>query len=199
MIKKRVFLALMFLLLLLSAVVTVLVLLTDTEPYEPQVFRVDLGTSIGIPKTDLNKKSEVQSQTKETLVGELVAISDREKTCLIRNVFFEAGSESHEGKIAVAQVTWNRLKDGRWGSDICQVVYAARQFSWTSDPNKRTRKIGGPGWEPSEEAVEDFLNGTRVSKLERGLFFHATYVRPNWHGFAQQVRQIGNHVFYALK
>jgi spore germination cell wall hydrolase CwlJ-like protein len=198
MIKKRVFLAPMFLLLLLVAVIAGLVLLTDTEPYEPEVFRVEMETSIEIPKTELSKPPDVK-QAKETLVGELVAISDREKTCLIRNVFFEAGSESHEGKIAVAQVTWNRLKDGRWGSDICRVVYAPGQFSWTSDLNKRTRKIGGPGWEPTIEAVEDFLNGTRVAKLENSMFFHASYVRPNWGSFAHRVRQIGNHIFYALK
>jgi spore germination cell wall hydrolase CwlJ-like protein len=126
-------------------------------------------------------------------------MSDRERTCLIRNVFFESGSEPYWGKIAVAQVTWNRVKYGKWGQDICRVVYAPGQFSWTVEPHKRNRPVGGPGWEDTAQAVEDFINGARVAKLENSMFFHASYVRPNWHTWADRVKQIGNHIFYELK
>jgi len=198
MIIKRVFLAPMFLLLLWAGFLALFVSSLDdgTLGYQPEVFQVE--TSIEIPKTELNKPRG-SNKSPELLVAEAILISDREKTCLIRNVFFEAGSELHEGKIAVAQVTWNRVKDGRWGKDICQVVYAPGQFSWTVDADKRNRKIGGPGWEPTLEAVEDFLGGVRVVRLERSMFFHATHVRPNWNKFAEKVREIGNHIFYALK
>lgn len=130
---------------------------------------------------------------------DVIFITERERTCLIRNVFFESGAEPYLGKIAVAQVTWNRVKEGKWGNDICKVVYAPSQFSWTVDVNKRNARVNTELWADSIQAVEDFINGTRIARLENSLFFHATHVRPNWHTFAERVKQIGNHVFYAMK
>jgi spore germination cell wall hydrolase CwlJ-like protein len=130
---------------------------------------------------------------------EVIFMSDRERTCLIRNVFYESGSEPYWGKIGVAQVTWNRVKYGQWGQDICRVVYAPGQFSWTVEPHKRNSPVGGPGWADTVQAVEDFVNGVRVARLENSMFFHASYVRPNWHTWADRIKQIGNHIFYQLK
>jgi spore germination cell wall hydrolase CwlJ-like protein len=135
----------------------------------------------------------------EIVSHDVIFISERERTCLIRNVFYESSGEPYLGKIAVAQVTWNRVKHGKWGRDICSVVYAPGQFSWTVDPNKRNSRIGGKGWEDTIQAVEDFVNGTRIVRLENSLFFHASYVKPNWHRWADRIKQIGNHIFYALK
>jgi spore germination cell wall hydrolase CwlJ-like protein len=42
--------------------------------------------------------------------------------CLARNIYFEAASESIEGKVAVGLVTINRSKSGRFPSTICGVV-----------------------------------------------------------------------------
>jgi len=50
------------------------------------------------------------------------SVSSRDEECLARNIFYEAGSESEEGKAAVAIVTINRVKDGRFGNSICGVV-----------------------------------------------------------------------------
>ena len=43
---------------------------------------------------------------------------------MARNIFYEAGGESREGKIAVAQVTLNRAQDPRFGRSVCEVVKA---------------------------------------------------------------------------
>ena len=60
--------------------------------------------------------------------------------CLAKNIYYEAGSESYEGKLAVAQVTLNRVNSGKFPTDICSVVYQKTvdqnlkticQFSWT--------------------------------------------------------------------
>src|SRR5690606_39623061 len=37
--------------------------------------------------------------------------------CLAKNIFHEAGVESEKGKLAVAQVTLNRVDAGRWRSE----------------------------------------------------------------------------------
>lgn len=130
---------------------------------------------------------------------EKIDLSERERNCLLRNVFFESGAEPYEGKIAVAQVTWNRLKSGVWGKDLCRVVYAPSQFSWTADRNKRNRPISGDRYQHVVSAVDDFIAGTRITRLDTAMHFHATYVNPNWAKSDLRIKQIGGHVFYALK
>ena len=48
--------------------------------------------------------------------------SDRDVECLARNIFYEAGSEPLEGKVAVGMVTINRSNDDRYPQSICGVV-----------------------------------------------------------------------------
>ena len=58
----------------------------------------------------------------------------REVDCLAKNIYFEAGSESRAGKIAVAEVTMNRVKSREFPRSVCGVVYQKSrnicQFSW---------------------------------------------------------------------
>ena len=51
-------------------------------------------------------------------------LSDKDIECMARNIFYEAGGESTEGKIAVGVVTLNRAQDGRFGKTVCEVVKA---------------------------------------------------------------------------
>jgi len=51
-----------------------------------------------------------------------IFVDPKELMCLARNIFFEAGSEPVEGKVAVGVVTLNRLQDGRFGRSLCGVV-----------------------------------------------------------------------------
>ena len=49
-------------------------------------------------------------------------LSDRDVDCLARNIFYEAGSESTEGKVAVGLVTINRSQDPKYPQNVCGVV-----------------------------------------------------------------------------
>lgn len=49
-------------------------------------------------------------------------VDTKELACLAKNIFFEAGNEPEEGKVAVGLVTLNRLQDGRFGKSVCGVV-----------------------------------------------------------------------------
>jgi spore germination cell wall hydrolase CwlJ-like protein len=51
-------------------------------------------------------------------------LSDKDVECMANNIFYEAGSEPIEGKIAVGVVTLNRAQDGRFGRSVCDVVKA---------------------------------------------------------------------------
>ena len=51
-----------------------------------------------------------------------INVSSKDIDCLAKNIYYEAGSEPEEGKVAVAMVTINRVRDGRFGKTICSVV-----------------------------------------------------------------------------
>lgn len=124
-------------------------------------------------------------------------LSSADKYCLAKNIFHEAGVESMDGKLAVAQVTMNRLRSGRWGDSICKVVYAKAQFSWTLSKQKRKEVPKGPLWEESKKAVAIFLKGDRLPKLTKSLFYHTDYIKnPSWASEEYKVAQIGQHIFY---
>ena len=48
---------------------------------------------------------------------------DPQLLCLAKNIYYEAGLESREGMIAVAQVTLNRADDAKFPKTICGVVH----------------------------------------------------------------------------
>ena len=120
-----------------------------------------------------------------------------ELTCLTRNIYYEARGEAEAGQYAVANVTLNRLKSGKWGNDICQVVYAKKQFSWTNQT--KPAKPDPAAWANSHKVAVNALNGTRIRGLGASLFYHADYIKsPGWVDNRHYVTQIGQHKFYNL-
>lgn len=142
------------------------------------------------------------------LSSDVVSIKVREQQldCLAINIYREAGHDSFEGKVAVAQVTMNRVKDGRFGKDVCGVVYQKNvvmekvvcQFSWACDAVHRNRPINKAAYNESYEVAKKvLLEGFQLSVLKDALYFHATYVNPRWP--LDRIGQIGQHIFYKQK
>lgn len=153
-----------------------------------------------IEKTEENIR-EIKQEVeviKESLYdsGIKLTLSNAEKKCLAKNIFFEASVEPIEGKIAVAQVTMNRLETKRWGDNVCSVVYARKQFSWTLE-KKVNEKPSGPLWKESMIALEKFIQGYRIVGLENSRHYHADYIKqPYWAKKKRTVETIGQHIFY---
>jgi len=125
--------------------------------------------------------------------------------CLALNIYKEAGYEPFEGKVAVAQVTMNRVEDPRFPDSVCDVVYqknafTARvvcQFSWYCDSVHRTRPVNPEAYNESYEiAKKVLLEDFRLPSLTEALYYHADYVSPNFHMRQQRISQIGAHIFY---
>jgi spore germination cell wall hydrolase CwlJ-like protein len=141
------------------------------------------------------------SLSQEMEIATTVAENFKEQTeCLARNIYFEAASESYEGKLAVAQVTINRSKHPNYPKTICEVVYQKNggtcQFSWTCFKNNTVRNKYE--WEAAEQIAQKALTTTVLhDKLAytNALYYHATYVNPGWRG--KVITKIGNHIFYA--
>ena len=91
----------------------------------------------------------------------VVSVEDkmRQLDCLTRNIYWEAAQEPFEGKVAVAQVTLNRVESGRWADSVCGVVYQKNvvyekvvcQFSWFCEGTHKVKAVYTPLWRESEE------------------------------------------------
>jgi len=138
---------------------------------------------------------EIKSMIVQT--NQQVAYNQKDMECLAKNIYHEAGTEPTEGQFAVAQVTLNRLRDGRWGKSVCSVVYAPAQFSWTLFPKVRAEKPQGPLWLKSQMVARSVLEqGYRVPQLDDAILYHADYVKPYWSKTVVKMQQIGQHIFY---
>lgn len=127
----------------------------------------------------------------------------RQLDCLTRNIYWEAASEPFEGKVAVAQVTLNRVESGRFAPTVCGVVYQKNvfyekvvcQFSWFCEGNHKIRAVYQPMWQESElVAKKVLLENFRLPGMKNALYYHADYVNPNWR--KPKIDQIGRHIFY---
>jgi spore germination cell wall hydrolase CwlJ-like protein len=134
-----------------------------------------------------------------------LTMSERTKQleCLTKNIYWEAAGEPFEGKVAVAQVTLNRVDDGRFGKGVCGVVYQKNiiyekvicQFSWVCEGTHKIKPIYAAMYKESEEVAKKvLLENFRLPSLSNAMYYHATYVQPGWR--KQKITQIGQHIFY---
>ena len=155
-----------------------------------------------------NNKLDSLKSTNEVARQGFVSAADRSRQldCLTRNIYWESATEPFEGKVAVAQVTINRVASGKFAPDICGVVYQKNvvydrvicQFSWFCDGSSKTRPIYPAHWKESEEVAKKvLLEGFRLPSVKNALYFHADYVKPQWG--KPQVAKFGRHIFYAEK
>jgi spore germination cell wall hydrolase CwlJ-like protein len=131
---------------------------------------------------------------------------ERQLDCLAINIYREAGHEPFEGKVAVAQVTMNRVAHPSFPKDVCGVVYQKNavmekvvcQFSWYCDSTHKNRPINKEAYNESYEVAKKvLLEGFKLDILKDALYYHATYVSPNWK--LDKIGKIGQHIFYKQK
>ena len=131
----------------------------------------------------------------------------KEMNCLAENIYYEAATESFEGKLAVAQVTLNRANSGKFSSSVCGVVHqkdkingvTTCQFSWTCMKEKLSIR-NKYAWEESLIVARKALTepvAHELLYLKKAMFYHANYVNPGWN--LPVVSKIGNHIFYRYK
>ena len=130
-------------------------------------------------------------------------IRNKELECLAKNIYFEAGGEPFEGKVAVAQVTINRAQSGQFPGDICRVIYQKNviydrvvcQFSWYCENPTFIKPRNVAAYKEAEiVAKQVLLEGFRLPSLKEAMYFHAKHLNPKWN--RERVATIGGHVFY---
>jgi spore germination cell wall hydrolase CwlJ-like protein len=154
------------------------------------------------------KKFAVLKEKNGYYSQDVVSIKTREKQldCMAMNIYREAGYEPFEGKVAVAQVVMNRVDSGKFGDDVCGVIYQKSvimdrvvcQFSWYCDSAAKTRPINNKAYTESYEVAKKvLLEGFQLSVLKEALYYHADYVNPRWN--LEKIGKIGQHIFYKPK
>jgi len=123
---------------------------------------------------------------------------------MIRTIAFEAAGEPEEGKIAVAHVILNRIKNGGWGDSIKDVVTSPWQFEpWMTKRDEMEKlSANDPSYKDAAQIADAVLVGKMPDPTVGAMYFlNPTLVRerrggslPSW---AQGEGQpIGSHTFY---
>ncbi|TBN48360.1 cell wall hydrolase [Hansschlegelia quercus] len=83
-------------------------------------------------------------------------------------MYFESNRSSDAGMLAVGTVVMNRLKSGRHGSTVCQVVGQPNQFA----PGVLTRPMTDSGKPRAFRMADAVFNGARHTGAGSSMFFH---------------------------
>lgn len=119
--------------------------------------------------------------------------------CLALNIYHEARGEPVKGQIAVGNVTMNRAN---WDvKEICPVVYAPKQFSWTTQkkPSEYHPPAKNRSWQNAQKLAQKIIKGEVQDVTKGATYFHAQSVQPYWTSSFERTIVIGNHIFYASK
>lgn len=163
----------------------------------------------------------------ETVVVDPYAGLDVDQVhCLAKNIYFEARGETTDGKMAVANVTMNRVASARFPDSICGVVEQAVysrwwmehhdrlvpvrwkcQFTWfcdgKSDNIKLTDSKGNTiqanmsAWQESLAIAIQAIKH-EIPDITNGAthYYNPSLADPHWAPHYRQVAQIENHRFY---
>ena len=147
--------------------------------------------------TEETAEQVVMEETPEALTGNSFSLEDQEYQVLLKIVEAEAGCEDTEGRVLVANVVMNRVRNGYFPNTVTEVVYQRQdgtaQFSPVSDGRIDTVNVS----QGTIDAVARVMNGEDIS--QGALFFRSVRSRSGW--FDQKLSRVlehGNHIFYTM-
>ncbi|WP_309118180.1 cell wall hydrolase [Paenibacillus sp.] len=167
--------------------------LADGRTYLPFRFAAELMNA-SVEWNEAEKTAELTStaSTAEELPELRPAdpYTEEDMQLLAKLVQVEAGSESYEGQLAIANIILNRVKDSRFPNTIRDVIYSGRQFPPAhnglldrSEPNDSALR-----------ATRDALDGK--NNIEDAVYFYNPDVTGGsfWDRL-EVVAEIGNHAY----
>ena len=147
--------------------------------------------------TEETAEQVVMEEIPEALTGNSFSLEDQEYQVLLKIVEAEAGGEDTEGRMLVANVVMNRVRNGNFPNTVTEVVYQRQdgtaQFSPVSDGRIDTVNVS----QGTIDAVARVMNGEDIS--QGALFFRSVRSRSGW--FDQKLSRVlehGNHIFSTM-
>lgn len=140
-------------------------------------------------------REESQVVTVFNAKGKDVYITNDDIHLMAQIVYAESCAEPYEGKVAVASVILNRLKDVKFPNSIEGVVKQKAAFSCVKDG-----KINVTPDENCYRAVMDALRGTDPTG-NSVFFYNPKIATSSWmkNINKKNIKEIGNHVFFIVK
>jgi len=137
-------------------------------------------------------------------------VNSEELECMSKNIYFEAAMESTAGKLAVAQVTMNRVRSHHYPNTVCKVITQGKhyssgfpvkdrcQFSWYCDGKLDDPPTTGSMWRASQEIAKYVLTTPDLKDITDGAtHYHADYISsPRWANPRRRTVEIDTHIFY---
>ncbi|MNW37354.1 Spore cortex-lytic enzyme precursor [compost metagenome] len=116
--------------------------------------------------------------------------TDKDYMLLAKLTQVEAGYESYEGQLAVANVILNRVKDSRFPNAISDVIYSGKQFP-VAHNGKLDKSVPNAS---VLRAAKDALNGK--NNVEDAIyFFNPDVSKGAYWSSLEVITTIGNHSF----
>lgn len=146
---------------------------------------MSFSEAISIEEEEALKKAEAASKEQTTQTaqstkpkktqGSSTSHTTDELTLLACLVHAEAGNQTYEGKLAVANVVLNRVKSSKYANSISGVIYQKGQFSVASSGSlakqiSQYSKFNSKSQKLSIQAAKDALNG--VNNIGKRLYFN---------------------------
>jgi len=116
--------------------------------------------------------------------------------CYAQAVYHEVNTRTLEEKVGVINVIRNRLHSGRWGRDVCSVVYARGQFIGVTDESHL--EVNARAYLETKLLVLDTLMFHKYANpVADALYFHDDSIPPKKEWFGKRKKtHIGRMVFY---
>lgn len=163
------------------------------------------GMFMTFPLKFNSKINEFPYQTKEIQTKEYnfyIKKTNKELICLVKAIYYEAGNQTIEGKLAIVSVIFNRIESGVHPSTICGVVNEPGQFSFNKkkNPFRIKNPIEKKSWERSFDLAKVILENLSLHRdnTNGATYYHATYVKPKWSKWkvVEKTIKYGDHIFY---
>jgi len=127
---------------------------------------------------------------------------EQQLSCLALNIYHEARGEPDVAQIAVAKVVMNRVNHRRFPGTVCAVVkqggewpHHECQFSWWCD-GRSDAILDTSAMAKAVALAREVLNGDHDDPTDGAMWYHATWVAPEWRKDFAEGPTIGNHIFY---
>ena len=145
----------------------------------------ELGEAMTMEEIEKKEAEEKREKLKQQL--EAFKANGDEVTLLAALIQAEGGNQPYEGQVAIGAVVMNRVRSGRYGGTIADVIYAPGQFGVVSN-GTILRYMGEPKASCMQAAQEALSGYTNI-----GGYTHFKNARSS---VSKDHIVIGNHVFY---
>lgn len=137
-------------------------------------------------------RAPTELSTGSALPAQPVAVTDEERDCLGRAMYFESNRSDAEGLLAVGTVVMNRLEAAAFpDGGICAVVGKPRQFA----TGVLTKPMAAKDLQAVADVTDAVLAGERHPKVGHAMYFHTAGRRFHYDNM-HYVAVAGGNAFY---